>query len=266
MGLQIGNRNVQENEFHYSFDGGKVDLSRALERPEVRYALSNLATSPSDTHLQDAADRALRATPFLGFPRDKIGARTVKETHDTSSTRGLFAGTIEIRDCSGVQVGSNQTQTNYYAHVVTGAPDGRRLLAESPELRAELINHFVRADGVGGSLASALNGALEEAVMASGRLQTEGTLISTVGRRSISVQDDSAVSIGGGNRMIDNVVVTVTAPAQTVGQLQDYQAGLPGIVPYGPAIPEVGALGPDLRAEGAVYSWITLGATHEDDE
>jgi hypothetical protein len=141
-------------------------------------------------------------------------------------TTGFFAGTIDIRNSRGVQVGNHQRQNNLYIHLMSSSPDARTMLANSAALRAEILGAVTGGKLAPGALSNALSSAFEKAVRESPNMQCAGQLITTSGRASVDVSNAAAVSIGDHNHQINEVAVTLTAPHKTSAEIAAFGATL----------------------------------------
>jgi hypothetical protein len=216
-GLQVGSRNKMRNYFRYQVGSKSVDLVKALKRSNVREALRRLAERPFDSAMERRANRAMTSKPLWGY-FDKI--RTRERSTRFLTSNGRFAGRVDTRrivitNSQGVQVGDGLRQDNTYVHIVSGHFDARRILAESADLREEIIRSVTGGAGAthdGESLAVAAGDALEKAIHNSEKYQTAGHIFTTTGTAPIHVASKDAVSIGEHNQQASEVIVTLTAP------------------------------------------------------
>jgi hypothetical protein len=148
-GLQIGEHNLQLNSYRYEIKPAPINFREVFDKPPVRLALQRLAQNPANKHLKHAADRALRGEQPRRLDWALRGISRIKQTtsaaavklvsHESrSSTRGIFS-LFFVSNSSGVDVGDNMRQENYFHYVVTANVEAANLLASDPDLRSVII-------------------------------------------------------------------------------------------------------------------------------
>jgi hypothetical protein len=162
-GLQVGDHNFQTNTFVTEIEADVPNVEEILAHPDVRRVLEKMDQHPASPR---AADQVEDALAHLPGHKKTVKPSITGATHEAEGGRRGLLSAIFVLKSSGVQVGSNMLQRNYFTYTVTPDLETAQLLAGSPDLRAGIVESC-KLEGPneppGEELASAMHESLRSA-------------------------------------------------------------------------------------------------------
>jgi len=159
-GLQVGNRNLQVNSFTANIKADAVRINDIVAQPDVKRVLAKMDQRPGDSKAANKADKAL--AHLRGY-NDSVKFAIAKSAHESRvGERGILSGLFLVNS-SGVQFGDNLRQNNYFLYTVVPDVSTARLLADSPQLRAGVIQSY-SAEGPHASMRKEVASAMDESL------------------------------------------------------------------------------------------------------